>query len=51
VDGKGPPPEDTATAREEREVAARDDGAADDETAVRNRERGRTDDYERTRSD
>jgi hypothetical protein len=47
----GPPPEDTATAREEREAAARDDGAVDDETAVRERERGRSRDYERTRSD
>jgi hypothetical protein len=44
----GPPVEDTATAREEREAAARD-GAVDDET-VRDRERTRTD-YERTRSD
>jgi hypothetical protein len=44
----GPPPQDTATAREEQEAAARD-GAADDET-VRDRERLRTD-YEPTRSD
>ena len=51
VDRDGPPPEDTATAREEREAAARDDGAVDDETAVRDGERRRTDDYERTRSD
>jgi hypothetical protein len=51
VDRKGPPPEDTATAREEREAAARDDGAVEDETVVRDRERMRTDDYERTRSD
>jgi hypothetical protein len=45
-----PPPEDTATAREERE-AARSDGVAEDETVVRDRERTRTGDYERTRSD
>ena len=51
VDKNGPPPEDTATAREEREAAARDDGAVDDETVVRDRERTRTDDYERTRSE
>jgi hypothetical protein len=50
VDRKGPPPEDTPTAREERE-AARTDGAVEDETAVRDRERTRTGDYERTRSD
>jgi hypothetical protein len=51
VDKNGPPPEDTATASEEREAAARDDGAVDDETVVRDRERTRTDAYERTRSD
>ena len=51
VDKNGPPPEDTATAREEREAAPRDDGAVDDETVVRDRERTRTDDYERTRSE
>src|SRR4029453_15377813 len=37
VDKKRPPPEDTPTAREERE-AARSDGAAEDETVVRDRE-------------
>lgn len=38
------PPEDAATAREEREAAAaRSDGAVDDEAAVRDRERIRTD--------
>jgi hypothetical protein len=47
----GPPPEDAATAREKREIAARDDGGVDDETVVRDRERRRTGDYERTRSD
>jgi hypothetical protein len=51
VDRKGPPPEDTATAREEREAAVRGDGAVDDETVVRDRERKRSGDYERTRSD
>jgi hypothetical protein len=51
VDRQGPPPEDTASTREEREVAARDEGAVDDETVVRDRERTRTGDYERTRSD
>jgi hypothetical protein len=51
VDRKGPPPEDTATAREEREAATRDDGTVDDETVVRDRERKRSGDYERTRSD
>jgi hypothetical protein len=50
VDKKRPPPEDTPTAREERE-AARSDGAAEDETVVRDRERTRTGEYERTRSD
>ena len=43
VDRKGPPPEDTATAREEREAARK--------PVVRDREGTRTDDYERTRSD
>ena len=43
----GPPPEDAATAREEREAADRDGRVADDETAVRNRER----DGERVRTD
>jgi hypothetical protein len=38
-----PPPEDAATVREEREAAARDEGAADDETVVRDGERVRTD--------
>ena len=60
----GPPPEDRPGAREEREAAARDeassrekrevpargDGTSDDETAVHDGDRTRTD-YERTRSD
>ena len=64
VGQRGTPPEDRPTAREEREAAARDeassrekrevpaqhDGQGDDETAVRDEERPRTD-YERTRSD
>jgi len=50
VDKKGPPPEDTPTAREERE-AARHDGAPEEETVVRDREGTPTGDYERTRSD
>jgi len=43
VDATAPPPEDAATAREEREAAARDGRVADDETVVRDRERVRTD--------
>jgi hypothetical protein len=43
ADATGPPPEDAATAREEREAAARDGRVADDETVVRDRERVRTD--------
>ena len=47
ADTSGPPPEDAAPAREEREAAARDGRVADDETVVRNRER----DDERVRTD
>jgi len=41
TDMTGPPPEDAATAREQREAAARDSRTSDDETVVRNRERDR----------
>jgi hypothetical protein len=47
ADTSGPPPEDAATAREEREAAGREGRVADDETVVRNRER----DDERVRTD
>jgi hypothetical protein len=47
ADSPGPPREDAATAREEREAATHDGRAADDETVVRTRERDR----ERVRTD